>query len=113
VHNDYLQFAFEYGIGAIALLPLLIAATGRVSAILRPVYISFLTLAGFYFPLETPLTAFVGAMVLGNILARDGDALRSRKHWRSDLVYWLPQQPARFDPTWGEAIPATPRTSER
>jgi hypothetical protein len=71
-HNDYLQLAFEYGVGAIPLLAIFALSLTQRHVREYPVFIGFLALATFYFPLHHIFVAFVGAMCAGRI-ARDAD----------------------------------------
>lgn len=76
-HNDALQLAFEYGIGAI--IPLAVAAflLARVESQEWPLFATFIFLGLFSFPLYSPITAPLGAMAAGRI-ARDWAVVRRR-----------------------------------
>lgn len=107
-HNDYLQLWFEFGLGA--LLPFTILGFAIASS-RSTVLIAFACLAAFYFPIYTPLTAFIGCIAAGHAL-RDFtlDRLILRR-CRPDL---LPRtRPPRSGPhrNWGQALPALSRTS--
>lgn len=111
VHNDILQLAYEYGIGAIPLLaiPALALATSRSAE--WTVLFVWCAAAGFYFPLYTPLTAFIGLVVAGHCM-RDRVMVRINLHrWRS---VFLPR-PTTRGPADGlarrEAIPMVARAS--
>jgi len=63
VHNDYLQLAFEFGLGAIPLYCLFAWAIART---LSPTLIAIAALGTFYFPLHCPLIMFISAVVTGH-----------------------------------------------
>lgn len=58
-HNDFLQLWFEFGFAAVIPIVLLVAGART------PVGIGTLALACFYFPLYTPITAFLAFFVVG------------------------------------------------
>lgn len=91
VHNDYLQLWFEFGVGALVPIAILTVAIAWSRS---PIPIAFACLAAFYFPLWTPLTAFIGCFVVGHALRGfSWDRLLVRR-CRPDLVSWL--DPAQF-----------------
>ena len=69
-HNDFLQLAFEYGLGAAPLLLLLALCAIRRTSREWPIYMAFLFMACFSFPFYMPTTLFLGALCAGR-LARD------------------------------------------
>jgi hypothetical protein len=69
-HNDYLQLAFEYGLGAALPLGLLVFCLTRTTSPSWPVMVGFAVSGLFYFPLYTELTAFIGCAVAG-LIVRD------------------------------------------
>lgn len=75
VHNDYLQLIFEYGIGASFVFGVYAIAAVQTRSADWPVLFAFLCLSTFYFPLYTPITAFIGAVVTGHLL-RDRGVVR-------------------------------------
>jgi len=66
-HNDYIQFAFEAGLGSILFFALMAAVLARSEQRQWPVFAAFCSLALFYFPLHSPLSAFIGCIVAGHI----------------------------------------------
>lgn len=111
VHNDYLQLWFEFGIGALALYAIFGMALAQTNALDWPVAFAFALLAAFYFPLYTPLTAFIGCVVAGH-LSRDwaaGSDLSNR--WRSRLLSWHTLASTGLNRSRRHAIPILPRTS--
>jgi hypothetical protein len=87
-HNDYLQLWFEYGIGSLAIFTIYGLTLTRTSTRDWPIFFGFCVLAGFWFPLYHPLTAFMGAMVAGHLL-RDSVRVRTLcNHWRPRLLSW-------------------------
>lgn len=102
VHNDYLQLAFEYGLGSLFLFPIMAAALANTGARTWPVFAAFCTLGLFYFPLYTAPLAFTGAVAAGHILRRHGGVQLSGCYSRSDLMAWANR-------TWREAFPVPPR----
>jgi hypothetical protein len=67
VHNDYLQLAFEFGFGAIPALFILAVCALQRSSREWPVFVTFLFMAVFSFPLHAPITAFLGALCAGRL----------------------------------------------
>lgn len=85
-HNDALQLAFEYGIGAS--IPLSIAGLLLIQYEERewPVFATFIFLGLFSFPLYSPITSVIGALAAGRI-TRDWAVVRRRLGLRRlDLV---------------------------
>jgi hypothetical protein len=67
VHNDYLQLAFEFGIGAIPLLAVLTCGLLAHRSLYWPIVFATAALAAFWFPFYHPITALIAFAVLGNI----------------------------------------------
>lgn len=78
-HNDFLQLTYEFGFAA---LPLLIALTPQLRS---PVFAAFTILAFIQWPLEYPITAFIGALVAGVAYRERCDLRRLRLSSRSGL----------------------------
>lgn len=92
VHNDYLQLAYEYGPGALALAGILGMALRQSSHPDWPVLIAFCVAACFFFPLYTPVTAFIGCCVAGSCLRlRSVDGVQ-RSGSRPNLISWCDRQ---------------------
>lgn len=66
-HSDYLEFAFELGVGALPLFALaaMVFAVRRETE--RLVFLAYLVIAIFGFPSFIPATAAVGAVVAGRL----------------------------------------------
>lgn len=77
VHNDALQLAFEYGIGAC--IPLSLAGLLLIQYEERewPLFAVFIFLGLFSFPLYSPITSVIGTLAAGRI-ARDWALVRRR-----------------------------------
>ncbi len=109
VHNDFLQLWYEYGIGSIPIVIILIGGLSRSADPNWPVLVGFATFCLFYFPLFAPIPAFIGCVVAGHLL-RGYDPVRDYFNFRrSNLLPRSTDLEPRFDPTWGEAIPMEPR----
>ncbi len=86
-HNEFLDLAYQYGIGAIpASLLLLIPATNTQASSpsqrdVWPTYCGFVILCFFSFPLHSPPLAFTG-MVVAGCLCRDWSWAGSLSHLR-------------------------------
>lgn len=65
-HNDYLGFAFQYGLGAIPLFGLLATALASRNQN-RYILLGFLTIACFDFPWRMPIEGLLGMAALGSI----------------------------------------------
>lgn len=68
VHNDYLQLAFELGIGAVPVYLIYAATLARTESRYWPAFAGFALAGMFFFPLYTPITAFIGAALAGHVL---------------------------------------------
>jgi hypothetical protein len=67
-HNDFLQLAFEFGLGAIPLFAVFGFAVFRHTHPAWPILVAFLFMASFSFPLYNPTTTLVGSVALASIL---------------------------------------------
>lgn len=92
VHNDFLQLAFEFGIGAIPLFALYAAVLTRSSAREWPIFLAFASMALFSFPLYAPITAALGLACAGRIARDWGLAWDLRGLRRSHLIQRLAAQ---------------------
>lgn len=90
VHNDYLQVAFEFGIGAAPLLYVYAAGLGNSGAQYWPVFVGFAVGGLFFFPLYSPVLAFIGAVAAGHILRRDDLCVVPVDRRRPDFVARFP-----------------------
>lgn len=111
VHNDYLQFVFEYGIGSLPLFMVLIAALQRTNDPHWPVFFAFCTLGLFWFAFYSQPLAFVGGVLAGH-LVRSADGVRvTGRDRRHDLISWA--SPSRPDDAWigVQAVSVSPRNS--
>lgn len=68
-HNDVLQLLFEFGVGALPFLLLLLVAWFGESNPERMVLAALLTESLYAFPLFLPTTFVVGALVIGHLVA--------------------------------------------
>ncbi len=68
-HNEFLNLAFEYGVGALPLLTLL-ALSFTAAGAERYVVVAFLAIAFFSFPSRIPTEGFVGMVALGRLCRR-------------------------------------------
>jgi hypothetical protein len=69
-HNEFLDLAYQYGVGAIPAILILLAPSTAVHSCVWPCYVGFLICSLFSFPLHSPPLAFIGLLVAGHI-ARD------------------------------------------
>lgn len=76
-HNDALQLAFEYGIGAAIPMAVCAFLLARVESQEWPLFAVFIFLGLFSFPLYSPITSVIGAMAAGRIV-RDWAVVRRR-----------------------------------
>jgi hypothetical protein len=72
VHNDFLQLAVEYGVGAALPLAVIGYAAWRTDAREWPVVMAFCTAACFSMPLFMPIVAFLSLASVGRILRVHG-----------------------------------------
>lgn len=111
VHNDYLQLAFEYGIGSLLVFAIFGAALTRTTMAEWPVFFAFAIYATFWFPLYSPLTAFIGCACAGHLLRRYDPIRDLRFAWRSHLLSWDHTLEFLGGGTRREALPILPRTT--
>ena len=98
-HNDFLQLAFELGIGAIPVALVFAGLASRTGHREWPLLISFLFLACVAFPSYLPLTALLGAVAAGRI-AGDWHSLRLPLNaGRYGLLPCLPRERQGFSET--------------
>lgn len=67
VHNDFIQFGYEFGIGAIFIYCLYVLVFSTKKANEWPVFVILCFMSSFSFPMYMPVTAFIGALVAGRI----------------------------------------------
>lgn len=111
VHSDALQLVYEFGIGAIPLLLLLVAPLARTDLADWPIAFVLATSALFFFPLYAPLTAFIWLLVAGHMLRDWGVVWSLRPRSRHGLVPWPPHEVAAADHLRRETLPLVPRTT--
>lgn len=107
-HNDFLEFAFELGVGALPLfvLVLMLALSGGAELETeRLVFIAYLVMAVFGFPTFIPVTAFVGCLVAGR-LAGGWGVVRGPRHGGRPYVH-----PGRSDWEFGNLPKGRPPVS--
>jgi hypothetical protein len=67
-HNDFLQLAFEYGIGALLPVTILTYALWRADAKQWPIVLAFCAAMCFSMPLFMPIAAFLGLISVGHVI---------------------------------------------
>ncbi len=87
-HNDALQLAFEYGIGAVLLLPVFGYALWRTDAKEWPIIVAFVTAGCYSMPLFMPIASFLGLVAVGRILRLHGWAVHNGDRSRQHVVSW-------------------------
>lgn len=109
VHNDPLQLVYELGIAAA--IPITIFTLALVVARRNfPIMFAFCACALFFFPLYTPLTAFIGCMVAGHSISAWDLVRRERADRRpSFLSRYIDEEPGT-DLAGGETPPVVVRT---
>jgi hypothetical protein len=107
-HNDYIEFAFEYGIGALAVYCLIAWTFARTLSTEWPVFAGFAALALFYFPLHTPLTAFIGCVAAGSIARNRMRVCGLQHNRRSDFLAGASSQRYVLDAHSGKIVSMEP-----
>lgn len=88
-HNDFLQMAYQYGVGAALLLPLVLCGVLGPLSPERYLFLAFCIIACLNFPLEIPVEAFLGLFAMGR-LWRDRSLVWHRRLVRGRFVGgWL------------------------
>ena len=89
-HNDFLEIIFDYGfIGAFLYASFTVVAIGVADRIYRPILAAFLVIGCFSFPWHVPVTAFIGACVIGCIAGRGFDLRSFNDVWRNRVFSWI------------------------
>jgi hypothetical protein len=86
-HNEFLNLAFEYGIGALPLLALL-ALGFTASGPERYVLVAFLAIAFFSFPTRIPTEGMVGLVALGRLCRAGNIPWPNYLGWGSARAAW-------------------------
>lgn len=110
-HNDYLQLAFEFGIGATLLLVPFATSLTRTSRVDWPIFVAWSTLALFYFPLYAPLLAFIGCVCAGHLLRPDGTLRPQRLGWGHAFLLGDNTLESASDLHGGQALSMVPQHS--
>ena len=80
-HNDYIEAVFDYGIGTIFALALIVYAMGSAPRnVESAVLLCLLVESAFGFPWHLPATAFVGSLVAGRLCASRASLRMSMGH---------------------------------
>lgn len=85
-HNDALQLAFEFGVGALLIYAVFAYALARPSAKEWPIVATFVTLGCYSMPLFMPVASFLAFAVVGRILRNDALAGRLGYYGRQSFV---------------------------
>lgn len=80
-HNDYIQLAYEYGLGAIPLLVALALLLEHRNEINYPPLVCCTVLSLYFWTLEAPVTGFAFAVVAGRVAADLGVAWDHGYSW--------------------------------
>lgn len=110
VHNDSLQLVYEFGIFAlipIGTFSLALVVSGRNF----PILFAWCAASLFFFPLYTPITAFIGCVLAGASI-RDWDVVRRDRASRrpSFLSRFIDEEPGT-DFARGQTLPVVVRAS--
>ena len=87
-HNDALQLAFEYGLGALLVLPIVGYALWRTDAKEWPIVLAFVVAGCYSMPLFMPITAFLALVAVGRVLRVHGLARGNGNRSRQYVVPW-------------------------
>lgn len=93
-HNDYLNLLYEYGVGALPLFLLAALLVEQTNAYAWPAYICSLILACYYWPLESPVSAFILAVVAGHLAGGSRVAWRDLDPCRRHILPYLRPHPS-------------------
>ena len=87
-HNDALQLAFEYGLGALLVLPIAGYALWRTDTKEWPIVLAFVAAGCYSMPLFMPITAFLALVAVGRVLRVHGLARDYGGGSRQYVVPW-------------------------
>lgn len=82
-HNEYLQYAFEFGLGSLPLFIFLILIGMKFDATIT----SFIVISVFAFPSQSPWQAFIFALVAGHLSRSYGSIWNYGANWRSTVLH--------------------------
>jgi hypothetical protein len=77
-HNDFLQLFYEYGLGALLLLPVVLVALFGAAGPERYLFAAFCIIACLNFPMAIPTEGFLGAFAMGRLWRDRGVVWRRR-----------------------------------
>ena len=103
-HNDALQLAFEYGVGAALPLAVFAFALSRTSDAEWPAIVAFVTAGCYSMPLWMPVASFLALVSVGRVLRNYGLVRRERDGWRLHVVSWRPG----YQTGSGAGVPVAP-----
>lgn len=92
-HNDFLELAFEFGVGVIPLF-ILITFSLWTSRVDRYILLAFCAIAFVSFPIRLPTEGLLGMVALGS-LCRDWSLAWSYRHLRGSVAYLWALRPSR------------------
>lgn len=98
VHNDYLQFVYELGIGAAPLLAAFVACFFSSTARYWPLYAAAAVSAAFVFPVHIPATLLILGLATGHCARGWGMAWGHLGDWRRHLILWTNPQQSQSNP---------------
>jgi len=104
-HNDFLQLAFEFGLGAAIPVGILLLALRQVSSPEWPILATALFMATFSFPLYMPVTAFIAALCTGRLVSDLGVSWYRRGDRRRGFVLRSDSSKAPTDNPRSELVP--------
>ena len=108
-HNDALQLAFEYGLGAVAPLGIIGYALWRTDVKEWPIVLAFVTAGCYSMPLFIPITSFLALVAVGRVLRVHGLARGYGGSRRQRVVPWG----RRYAETSGQFIPVASHHSTK
>jgi hypothetical protein len=108
VHNDYIQLLFELGPAAAIVFAIYAICLWQRSSPYHATFLGFAILGTFYFPLWTPLTAFIGCMCAGRLVS-DWHLVRNMGYpSRSNRLSWFSSRQQATDRTCNPTLPVVP-----
>ena len=88
-HNELMEIWFELGFIGTFIYATLVAAAYRVAdSVSRCIMVAFVTMGMFEFPSHVPVTAFLGALVLGYSVRRGSSIWAKYEQGGSRLRFW-------------------------
>lgn len=112
-HNEFLDLAYSYGVGAILFIALALGPLACYRSAEWPAYVAFISTALWAFPFHYPPEAIVGAMVAGALYSRWALSWSGIRDSGPRLAAWYHNRQLLPDPAWWGYFPYQSSSMEK